>query len=165
MTSRRTLAAAAALALAALVAGVSMLAANTGSAHASSARTITLVTHYEQASLRTDDVAPKGQSVGDQIFFSGSLVRGGKPAGRLEDVDVTIDARIEGVMRSVTLLLPDGTIVAAGAGGNKGATGWHPSASDAIAVIGGTGAYRGASGEIVAHDLPNESQRLTVTLR
>ena len=160
MTPRRFLATVSSLTLATLVAGVSLLTAGT-----TSARTITLVVHYESTSFKTDDVLPKGNSAGDQTFFSGALTRNGKPSGRLEDMDIAIDRQIQGFARWATLLLPEGTIVAAGAGGNKSATGWHHSATDKLAVLGGTNTYSGATGEIAIRDLPNGQQRLTITLR
>ena len=159
MTPRRTLATVSLLALATLVAGASMLTAGTPSA-----RSITLVVHYEPKSFKTDDVAPKGTSAGDQTFFTGTLTRNGKSAGRLEDMDIAIDRQIQGFARWATLLLPEGTIVAAGAGGNKSATGWHPSATDTLAVLGGTKAYNGATGEITIRDRADGTQRLTITL-
>lgn len=160
MTTPRTLGIVAALALAATIAGIIALTAG-----ASSEQDITLVVRYDTSSLKTDDIAPRGRSVGDQIFFTGTLTRSGKPAGRLEDMDVAIDRKIEGVARWATLLLPDGTIVAAGAGGNKAASGWRPSDTDALAILGGTKTHAGATGEIAVRDLPNGTQQLTVKLR
>lgn len=160
MTPRRVLATISLLTLATLIAGVSLLPAGATSTH-----TITLVVRYESTSFTTDDVLPKGSSAGDQTFFTGTLTRKGKPSGRLEDMDIAIDRQIQGFARWATLLLPEGTIVAAGAGGNTSATGWHHSATDKLAVLGGTNAYSGATGEIAVRDLPNGQQRLTITLR
>ena len=159
MTRPTTLSIVAAFALAAIVAGIAVLTAG-----ASSAQSFTLVVRYDKSSFKTDEVAPKGTSVGDQFFFTGALTRNGKPAGRLEDMDVVVDRRIEGFARWATLLLPEGTIVAAGGGGNRGASGWHPTAEDRLAILGGTRAYAGATGEITVRDLPNGTQRLTVDL-
>jgi len=97
MTTRRTLGIVAAFALAAIVAGISVVTAG-----ASSERSFTLLVRYDKSSFETDDVAPKGISVGDQFFFTGALTRDGKPAGRLEDMDVVIDPRIEGFARWAT---------------------------------------------------------------
>jgi hypothetical protein len=152
-----TIAAGAALGL--LLLGSSVLAGTSGK------QQFTLLVRYEKSSFKTDEVAPKGPSVGDQFFFTGALTRNGKPAGRLEDMDVGIDGRIQGFARWATLLLPEGTIVAAGGGGNKASSGWKPSAEDRLAILGGTRAYAGATGEITMHDLPDGTQRLTVGLR
>ncbi|MCL4289090.1 MAG: hypothetical protein KJ051_02335 [Thermoleophilia bacterium] len=159
MTTRRTLGIVAAFVLTAIVAGIPVLTAG-----ASSERSFTLLVRYDKSSFETDDVAPKGTSVGDQFFFTGALTRDGKPAGRLEDMDVVIDPRIEGFARWATLLLPEGTIVAAGGGGNRGASGWHPPAEDSLAILGGTRAYAGATGEITVRDRPDGTQRLTISL-
>jgi len=75
-----------------------------------------------------------------------------------------MDSRIQGVIRSMTLLLPEGTIVVAGDGGNRGASGWKPASADRFAVLGGTGTYEGARGEIVGRDLSDVKQQLTVDL-
>ena len=125
---------------------------------------LVLVASYDKSSFVTDDVPPKGRSVGDQTFFSASLTRAGVPTGRLEDMDVAIDRRIQGLTRWITLLLPNGTIVAAGGGGNRGASGWKPEASDRFAVLGGTKSYEGVRGEIVVRDLPDGKQQLTIDL-
>jgi hypothetical protein len=159
MTVRRTWLGVSLLACAALAAVASVRAADTTAPHR-----LVLTATYEKSSFVTDDVPPKGRSVGDQTFFSASLTRAGVPTGRLEDMDVAIDRRIQGLTRWITLLLPDGTIVAAGGGGNRGASGWKPEASDRFAVLGGTKAYEGARGEIVVRDLPDEKQQLTVDL-
>ena len=160
MTTKTTPGITAALALAASIAGTSVLTAK-----ANPDQRFTLIVHYEKSSFRTDDIAPKGHTVGDQMFFTGALTQNGEPAGRLEDMDIAIDRQIEGFARWATLLLPQGTIIAAGGGGNKGASGWHPSAADRLAVLGGTSAYAGATGEITVRDLRDGTQQLTVTLR
>jgi len=60
--TRPTLSIVAAFALAAIVAGIAVLTAG-----ASSGRSFTLVVRYDKSSFKTDDVAPKGNSVGDQF--------------------------------------------------------------------------------------------------
>ena len=159
MTARRTWLGALLLACAALAAVASVHAASATAPHR-----LVLIATYEKGSFVTDDVPPKGRSAGDQTFFSAALTRGGVAAGRLEDMDVGIDRRIQGVARWITLLLPDGTIVAAGGGGNRGASGWKPDASDRFAVLGGTKSYEGVRGEIVVGDLPDGKQQLTIDL-
>ena len=149
--------------LAALAAGAAVVKADAGNA-----RHFVLTATYVKASFKTDDVKPVGQSsLGDQISFSAALKRGAESYGRLEDVDVIVDAAIQGVTRTVTLLLPNGTIVAMGAAYNKATTGLpKPTDDTVLAVVGGTGAYSSARGE-VTEDAGGDAamtQHLTVDL-
>ena len=156
-----TLAATAALA----VAGIGAAAAL--ALPAGGPRTITLVSEIEPASLVTDDVAPLGKrpTVGDRFIYTTALTRGGRPAGRGESVDTAIDAKIQGVLRVTVLLLPDGTITAAGATGNTPAGGWRPEKATRLAITGGTGAYTGATGTLTQADVDDTHQRLTLVVR
>jgi len=157
MTPRHALAAAAAAGVLALVtAGIS--------AGGGTARTLVLEVRVEKASFVGNDIAPKGHSAGDTFTFSGSVTRAGKAFGRYEDVDVAVDEKIQGVVRNAALLLPDGTLVIQGAGGNVAASGWKPSVGDAFAVVGGTGAYAGARGTVHPKDLSDSVLRLTIQL-
>ena len=133
MTARRAIVAAA-------IAGVVALAAAGLSAGGGATRSLVLDVRFEKASFVTEDVAPKGRSVGDTYTFSGSITRAGKPFGRYEDVDFNVDGKIQGFVRTAMLLLPDGTIAVQGGGGNRGASGWQPPARDRLAIVGGTAA-------------------------
>ena len=73
---------------------------------APSRSTIELVATFDEKTLVTDDVAPTGRSVGDQITFTADITRAGKPAGRAEFLDIAIDdiaidERIEDVLRDL----------------------------------------------------------------
>ena len=157
MTARRALVAAA-------IAGVVALVAAGLSAGGGATRSFMLDVRLDKTSLVTDDVAPKGRSVGDTYVFSGSITRAGKPFGRYEEVDVAVDGKIQGVVRTAMLLLPDGTIAVQGGGGNVGASGWKPRANDELAVVGGTDAYGGVSGTLRPEDVSDSVMRLTIKL-
>ena len=157
MTARRAFAAAAAVGAIALVAaGLS--------AGGSTARTLVLEVRFEKTSFVTDDVAPKGQSLGDTWVYSGAVTRAGEPFGRYEGVDVGVDGKIQGFVRTSMLLLSDGTIAVQGGGGNVGASGWKPGAKDELAVVGGTGAYAGVRGTLHAVELSDPVMRFTIKL-
>ena len=149
--------------VAAALAGVVALVATGLSAGGGATRSLVLDVRFEKRSLVTDDVAPKGRSVGDTYTFSGSITRAGKPFGRYEDVDFNIDRRIQGLVRTAMLLLSDGTLAVQGGGGNVGASGWKPGANLELAVVGGTGAYAGARGTVRVVEL-GRVMRLTVQL-
>lgn len=157
MTAKRAIVAATvACAIALVAAGLS--------AGGGATRSLVLDVRFDKTSFVTDDVSPKGRSVGDTYVFSGSITRAGKPFGRYEDVDVTVDGKIQGVVRTAMLLLPDGTIAVQGGGGNVGASGWKPGANDALAVVGGTGAYAGVRGTLRAVELSEPVMRFTIKL-
>jgi hypothetical protein len=119
---------------------------------------------FEKTSFVTDDVAPRGRSVGDTWVYSGAVTRAGAPFGRYEGVDVGIDGKIQGFVRTAMLLLSDGTIAVQGGGGNVGANGWKPGANDELAVVGGTGAYAGVRGTLRAVELSDPVMRFTIKL-
>jgi len=150
--------------VAAVIAGVVALVAAGLSAGGGAARSLVLDVRFEKTSFVTDDLAPKGRSVGDTYVFSGSISRAGKPFGRYEGVDVSVDGKIQGFVRTAMLLLSDGTIAVQGGGGNVGANGWKPSANDELAVVGGTGAYAGVRGTLRAVELGGPVIRLTIRL-
>jgi hypothetical protein len=132
------------------------------SAGGGAGRSLVLNVRIEPASFTTSDIAPKGRSAGDTTTFSGAVTRAGKPFGRYEDVDIGIDQRIQGVLRHAVLLLPDGSLVIEGGGGNVAAGGWTPKPSDVFAVVGGTGAYAGRTGTARMKDLGGTTLQLTI---
>ena len=150
--------------VAAVIVGVVALVAAGLSAGGGAARSLVLDVRFEKTSFVTDDLAPKGRSVGDTYVFSGSISRTGKPFGRYEGVDVSVDGKIQGFVRTAMLLLSDGTIAVQGGGGNVGASGWKPGANDELAVVGGTRAYAGMRGTLRAVELGGPVMRLTIQL-
>ncbi len=150
--------------VAAAIAGAVALVAAGLSAGGGATRSLVLDVRFEKTSFVTDDAAPRGRSVGDTWVYSGAVTRAGAPFGRYEGVDVGVDGKIQGFVRTAMLLLADGTIAVQGGGGNVGANGWKPSANDELAVVGGTGAYAGVRGTLRAVELSDPVMRFTIKL-
>jgi hypothetical protein len=118
-----------------------------------------------RASLGRFDTPPKGTSPGDTIVFSTSLRRAGKSDGRAEFVQTVVDPRYRGVSMRADLLLADGTLELQGAGLSRAAPGGaQPSSQTDMAIVGGTGAYAGASGIVQLIPTGRTTQRLEVAL-
>jgi hypothetical protein len=155
----RNLARAATAALTATAVGATVVAVSLGgpaSAHAHS-RTMHFVAHDGQFAM--DDLgqpSPQGPGIGDVVVLTQSLTRGGKPAGRVHDVAVAVDAKRHLFQANGSLVLSGGTIEYAGL--------VHQTPHFVMAITGGTGRYQGASGRI-AFDFPDSRQLLTVTLK
>ncbi len=108
------------------------------------------------------DGGAKGFSIGDTLVNVANLRQDGKPAGRVHITETVLDKKHEGTQQIFTIWLKGGTIEAVGGGVNKdipGAPG--SSAADARAIVGGTGDYVGASGQI---ELSPTGKTLTVRL-
>ena len=95
--------------------------------------------------LRSHDIRPRGDSIGDRHMASMTLRSGGEIAGRLEGICTTIDNTYDGHMCTLVVILPDGRLAFEGAGvrrriPNVGGRG------DIFALTGGTGAYVGVDG-------------------
>jgi hypothetical protein len=136
-----------------------------GSAPAAPTGTLTLVASLDRHSLVKVDARPRGTSPGDAVVFSATLRRAGKLDGRAEFVQTIVDKRYRGVSMRADLLLGDGTLELQGGGLSRRAPGGGtPAAETDMAIVGGTGAYAGASG--VVHLLPTgrTTQRLEVAL-
>jgi hypothetical protein len=124
------------LAATAGVIGVTTASNATGS----TTQTLTLVGHVK--AMHIVDNGKKGDSAGDVGTISGTLSRGGKQVGRYLAVCTQFDARGHSICQFV-LALPDGQLeIQSGYG--KGLNG-NRLVHDAI--IGGTGAYAGATGD------------------
>ena len=159
MFKRILLVATAAAAVAA--AGVLPLA----SAPAAPSSSFTLVASLDRQSMVRVDARPKGTSPADVIVFSTSLRRGGKPDGSAEFVQTVVDPRYRGVSMHADLLLADGTLELQGAGLSRRAPGGaKPSSETDMAIVGGTGAYTGASGSVKLVPGGRTTQRLELTL-
>jgi hypothetical protein len=124
------------------------------------ARSKTLVVRLQNATSTYVDNLPTGTSQGDELAVEGQLVsRTGTGAGNLE------------VRETVTGLGPHAggriqlTFTAMLAGGQISGIGVtrFNSATPAIAVVGGTGQYLGAHGEVFIHSGPHRT-RLTFLL-
>jgi hypothetical protein len=124
---------------------------------------ITVLAKLEPRSLASVNGGQKGHSPGETIVFSTALSENGKPAGRGEFVQTVVDPRFGGVSFRADLLLPSGTIELQGSGLSKRPPGGAmPKTETAMAVVGGTGTYAGASG--TAHLIPagKTTQRLEI---
>jgi hypothetical protein len=132
------------------------------SAPASPSGTITLLAKFDKKSAVTVDAAkPKGESAGDGFVFSANLTRDGKAAGREEFAQTIVDNRYQGVVMQAQLLLADGTVMLQGGGTNKRAPGAAaPDTQQDMAIVGGTGAYAGASGTVHMTEVGGTTQRL-----
>jgi hypothetical protein len=146
---------------AAAVAGAVPLA----SAPAAPAGSFTLAASLDRHSMVRVDARPRGTSPGDVFVFSTSLRRDGGADGRAEFVQTVVDPRYRGISIRADLLLADGTLELQGAGLSRRAPGGdRPSAETDMAIVGGTGAYAGASGTVRLVPIGRTSQRLEVAL-
>src|SRR5919201_2313711 len=133
------------------------------SAAAAPSGSFTLRASLDRHSLVRVDTPPKGTSPGDTIVFSTSLRRAGKSDGRAEFVQTVVDPRYRGVSMRADLLLADGTLELQGAGLSRQALGGaKPSSETDMAIVGGTGAYTGASGIVQLVPMGRTTQRLEV---
>ncbi len=120
------------------------------------ATTLHLTAHFVHAALV--DAAPQGPSAGDQQVVAGTLLRGTKAVGRFGFVcEFLTTGRNANEECTGTGRLSDGSITAQGFS--------RQSDDDHTwAVVGGTGAYRGASGQIAIHDVNDSTSDLTIEI-
>jgi hypothetical protein len=106
------------------------------------------------------DNAPKGPSLGDEFFESGTVADGsGTTVGKFTVTGELVGGTTRnGLEQSETVVyLPGGTLVLDGG---------HPTQDTfSLPVVGGTGKYVGASGVGNFSPGPNGTQRATITLR
>lgn len=124
--------------------------------------TLTFRGVIHQRDVKTHDIAPKGDSLGDRNIASLTLRSGGEIRGRLEGICTTVDNTYEGHMCTLVVILADGQLALEGAGvavpiPNVGGRG------DRFAVTGGTGAYVGASG-VLRVESGSNGDIVTITL-
>jgi allene oxide cyclase len=146
-------------ALAALIALSAVVSASGHQASAQAAQTIRL--DFKMTSARRVDSAPKGMSVGDYGVVGGRLFAAGtsRQVGQYQGICFMTAAK-NGSECTFTLALADGqitTMAAYGAGfnGNKVV---HD------AIIGGTGAYRTARGEVLGEETGDTTGKMTVEM-
>ncbi len=109
---------------------------------------------------------------GDVTFYEADLLRGGKPygsmSGTIETHDIVVDgAPRETRLRTLIFELPKGQLVAKGASTYQTGPDFVPldiGKPVAIAIIGGTGAYMGATGELRTTRNANGTYRQVITL-
>ncbi len=128
--------------------------------------TLNLTTRTDQFAF-VDQGAP-GPSVGDQLVFSDTVYRNGTEFGT--SVSTCVMAKVTATTATcaqvVAFALPDGQLTLQGitVGPNR-----PPKPGEqfgfALAVTGGTGAYRTASGDADGLDLGGGEERYTIRLR
>jgi hypothetical protein len=104
------------------------------------------------------DQPPQGDSVGDEQIFGGKLISHGHPPGRLQAYCVVISPASQEC--SLTYAL-DGGQVASLVGYGKGFSGNHRSTDP---IVGGSGLYAGARGEISDREVGPRKDRLVFHL-
>jgi hypothetical protein len=136
--------------------------ASTSSGHAGK-QTIRLVAVFTEFDPNIDVGAP-GFSLGDEVVFSGNLLRNGKQVGRIGVVCTFVStanaSRVE-AQCPTTSILPGGQITTQGTIVNR-------SLNFTLPITGGSGQYQGAGGQVVSRDVSTPTQpqvELTFQLR
>jgi hypothetical protein len=100
------------------------------------------------------DVGAPGFSLGDEVVFSGNLLRNGQPVGRVgvvcSFVSTADAARVE-AQCPTTSILPGGQITTQGTIVNR-------SLNFTLPITGGSGRYQGAGGQVVSRDISTPTQ-------
>lgn len=126
------------------------------------ARTIVFTTPWTGGEQTYIDLGPAGQGPGDVFLIADLPVHvGGKRVGSLEGLETIVsDAHDGTVSQQVTLRLPGGNVMLEGVGR-------HDDASFRLAVVGGTGNFRTARGEliIVGEDAEHQQNIQKLVLR
>ena len=135
----------AALGAAAAAAGIAVLPAS--GQDQPSTRTLAFVTTQKRSDVKSIDVKPKGDSVGDGFLLSSLMHSDGKVVGRVEAQCVMLDKTYHAQMCTITAILADGLITLQGGGLDKKLPGGGGS-NEVYAITGGTGAYVGATGSM-----------------
>jgi hypothetical protein len=136
------------------------LAAGAPASAGSSPAPFTLTVH--RGSEATIDLGRHGFSAGDQDLYTCAVTAGGRSAGRLVGscttvrVATTADQLCEFVLRLGSAQLTAAGVVSSGPGG--------PGTFD-LPVLGGTGKYAGAGGQIAVTASNGKSFPITVTLQ
>ena len=123
----------------------------------SSPETTTIVLTQEAPVLVHDEGSNAQSARGDVTYFESNLTKAGMPFGTLSGIIETHDVVSDGTnletrLRNLVFELPEGQIVATGASTYVTGPGFvplNPGNQVVIAITGGTGAYIGASGELI----------------
>jgi hypothetical protein len=154
---KTTLTLAGVTAAAAVISGAGLAVAGTAPAPAHG-QVITLkATQASLACIPVPGQKMTGKEVpGDQCVFSEKLTRNGTPYGH-DAVHCTV-VTVNDLICMAAWMLPDGQITAAGDGGATTGT------RKAIPVIGGTGAYDGARGDVVITNTSGSTSTVVIHL-
>jgi len=127
-------------------------AASTASGHAGD-QTIRVLARFTEFDPNIDVGAP-GFSLGDEVVFSGNLLRDGQQVGRIGVVCTFVSTanqeRVE-AQCPTTSILPGGQITTQGTIVNR-------SLNFTLPITGGSGRYQGAGGQVVSRDLSTPTQ-------
>jgi hypothetical protein len=138
-------------AAAAVVVGLAVAAAAVAAGNRAETTYLTFTGVQVASSLHFVDQAPKGESAGDTITFSQVLYKGHRRIGFAEVSGTLLDnARHDADNLTGTLVLTDGTIALQG-------TSLGTTATQHLAIVGGTGVYAGKHGEAVITNGPKSS--------
>jgi hypothetical protein len=124
----------------------------------------TLVVDLQAISATSIDNAPTGTSQGDEIVVAGALFKAGKPAGSLQATETATRVVPNGNGFSGKLVV---TAVCQLAGGQitfLAVTGFNNANPVKAAILGGTGAYNKAQGQMFVSQGPNQTTRFTFYL-
>jgi hypothetical protein len=126
--------------------------ASTASGHADK-QTIRVLAVFTEFDPNIDVGAP-GLSLGDEVVFSGNLLRNGEQVGRVGVVCTFVStanaARVE-AQCPTTSILPGGQITTQGTIVNR-------SLNFTLPITGGSGRYQGAGGQVVSRDVSTPTQ-------
>jgi hypothetical protein len=142
---------AAAIAVMALVVGaVSPAMGSSSHADGQTFRVIAVFTEFDP----NIDVGAPGFSLGDEVVFSGNLLRNGKQVGRVGVVCTFVSTanadRVE-AQCPTTAILPGGQITTQGTIVNR-------SLNFTLPITGGSGRFQGAGGQVVSRDVSTPTQ-------
>jgi Allene oxide cyclase barrel like domain len=127
--------------------------ASTSSGHADKQQTIRVIAVFTEFDANIDVGAP-GLSLGDEVVFSGNLLRNGEQVGRIGVVCTFVSTanadRVE-AQCPTTSILPGGQITTQGTIVNR-------SLNFTLPITGGSGRYQGAGGQVVSRDVSTPTQ-------
>ena len=130
--------------------GSSQGAASTASDKQQTIRVLAVFTEFD-ANI---DVGAPGFSLGDEVVFSGNLLRNGQQVGRVGVVCTfvsTANADSVEAQCPTTSILPGGQITTQGTIVNR-------SLNFTLPITGGSGRYEGAGGQVVSRDISTPTQ-------
>jgi hypothetical protein len=117
--------------------------------------------------VKSFDVRPHGLSTGDHFVGAVALRQQGHMTGRLHVICTILDRSYRGQDCQGVLVLRDGTITISSGGLDRllpGQPASPPHSPDEMAITGGTGAYRGATGVVSMQAHKDDSSTITVSL-
>ena len=126
---------------------------STASGHADRQQTLRVLAVFTEFDPNID-LGAAGFSLGDEVVFSGNLLRNGQHVGRVgvvcSFVSVANPARVE-AQCPTTSILPGGQITTQGTIVNR-------SLNFTLPVTGGSGQFQGAGGQVVSRDVSTPTQ-------